>query len=103
MPSRTPQGDPSHASQESLGTARPTDKRMPAHKVRATEHGQFRTSDLLSMRAAAAYLTISIRSLWTLTNSGAIPVVRIGRCVRVSRAALDAYIRANTTGRGGQS
>lgn len=37
---------------------------------------------LLVAREAASLLSISERSLWTLTNSGQIPVVRIGRSLR---------------------
>ena len=47
-------------------------------------------------REASAYLTISARKLWTLTNSGQLACVRIGKAVRISRAALDLFIRANT-------
>lgn len=47
---------------------------------------------LLTPRQTARQLGISERTLWSLTNSGTIPVVRIGRCVRYSRAALVAWI-----------
>ena len=47
---------------------------------------------LLTARDAAAALSISERKLWQLSASGIIKVVRIGRSVRYSRVALEAFI-----------
>lgn len=47
---------------------------------------------LLTPRQTARQLGISERTLWSLSQNGTIPVVRIGRCVRYSRAALVAWI-----------
>lgn len=47
---------------------------------------------LLDAKAAAAALSISARTLWTLTNSGTIPCVRIGRAVRYDMRDLVAFI-----------
>lgn len=47
---------------------------------------------LLTARDAAAALAISERKLWELTNGGVIKVVRIGRSVRYSHAALEDFI-----------
>ena len=47
---------------------------------------------LLTAREAAESLSISERKLWELTNCGVIKVVRIGRSVRYSRAALEDFI-----------
>lgn len=52
---------------------------------------------LLPPREAAGVLSISERSLWTLTKSGEIPSVRIGRSVRYSVAALEAWIASKST------
>lgn len=54
---------------------------------------------LLTTREAAETLSISERTLWTLTNSGAVESVRIGRAVRYSVEDLRNYIERNRTGR----
>ena len=38
---------------------------------------------------AARLLSVSQRTLWTLTQSGVLPCVRLGRSVRYSPAALE--------------
>ncbi len=50
---------------------------------------------LLTAREAARLLSVSERTLWSFTNEGAIPVVRIGRRVLYSPADLHAFIDAN--------
>jgi excisionase family DNA binding protein len=57
---------------------------------------------LLTSKQAAAFLSISPRKLWSLTASGEIPCVRMGRCVRYRREALLEFVRANEKG-GGQA
>lgn len=47
---------------------------------------------LLTPKEAAAALSISARSLWTLTDTGVLKAVRIGRSVRYAVADLEAYI-----------
>jgi excisionase family DNA binding protein len=47
---------------------------------------------LLKAREAAAALAISERTLWTLTDTGAIRSVRIGRSVRYALTDLQEYI-----------
>jgi excisionase family DNA binding protein len=47
---------------------------------------------LLTAAEAAKLLAIGARTLWTLTDRGEIPVVRIGRAVRYDRRDLLAYI-----------
>lgn len=47
---------------------------------------------LFSNIETAKLLGISLRTLWTLTNSGQIKCVRIGRLVKFSDADIDAYI-----------
>jgi excisionase family DNA binding protein len=47
---------------------------------------------LLTIREAAAALAISERTLWTLTDTGAVPCVRVGRSVRYAPADLENYI-----------
>ena len=46
---------------------------------------------LLTSREAAKALSISERTLWTLTKAGLVQVVRIGRAVRYSLADLEAH------------
>ena len=53
---------------------------------------------LVTAREAADLLAISTRTLWTLTNVGDIPVVRIGRCVRYDVADLQAWIESRKGG-----
>ena len=56
---------------------------------------------LLPVRLAAAYLAISERKLWGLTQEGRLPAVKIGRCIRYDISDLDAFItgakQAHTT------
>ena len=49
---------------------------------------------LVDSKQAAAMLAIGSRHLWTLTNCGAIPCVRIGRSVRYRVADLNAWVAA---------
>lgn len=49
---------------------------------------------LLTPREAANRLRISPRSLWSLTKSGEVQCVRIGRSVRYSPDDLSAYVEA---------
>ena len=53
---------------------------------------------LVNAKTAAAMLSISARSLWSLTNCGEIPHVRIGRSVRYSIDDLHDWIASHTTG-----
>jgi predicted DNA-binding transcriptional regulator AlpA len=57
---------------------------------------------LLTRRAAAAVLSISERTLWSLTwPRGPIRPVRIGRSVRYSADALQTWVEAQGAGEGG--
>jgi excisionase family DNA binding protein len=47
---------------------------------------------LLTARQAAAALSVSERTLWTLTQRGDLPAVRIGRSVRYDPGDLRAWI-----------
>jgi excisionase family DNA binding protein len=49
---------------------------------------------LWTSREAAQALTISERKLWSLTNEGSIPCVRIGRAVRYDPADIRAWIES---------
>ena len=53
---------------------------------------------LLTPRQAATALAISPRKLWSLTASGEIPSVRLGRCVRYPIDQLQAWIAEQTKG-----
>ena len=59
-----------------------------------TSNGQtgIRLPRLLKPKEAASVLAVSERTLWTLTNDGSIPAVRIGRSVRYDPADLAAWI-----------
>ena len=49
---------------------------------------------LATPREAAQLLSVSERTLWTLTSDGKIPHVRIGRCKRYDRRDLDDWIQS---------
>ena len=49
---------------------------------------------LLSYRQAAKLLAVSERSLWSMVHRGDLPVVRLGRSVRIRRATLVDWLRA---------
>ena len=52
---------------------------------------------LLSVGEAANYLGLSARGVWTLIDTGRLPVVRLGRRVRLDRGQLDLLIKEQTT------
>lgn len=52
---------------------------------------------LVSAEIAAKLLAVSPRTLWTLTHSREIPMVKIGRSVRYDPRDLDAYIQSRRT------
>jgi excisionase family DNA binding protein len=56
------------------------------------------TDCLLRPREAAEWLKLSERSLWSLTQRGELPAVRIGRCVRYDLADLIAFVEARKSG-----
>jgi predicted DNA-binding transcriptional regulator AlpA len=49
---------------------------------------------LLKPNDAAKALAISTRQLWTLTNRGEIPSVRLGHCLRYDPASLRDWIQS---------
>jgi excisionase family DNA binding protein len=53
---------------------------------------------LWNCREAAAALSISLRTLWTLTNEGRVPCVRIGRSVRYDPEDIRRWIQSQKTG-----
>lgn len=55
---------------------------------------------LLCAGEVAERLQISPRKLWSLTNAGHIPHVRIGKSVRYDARDLDAWLEAKKQGAG---
>jgi excisionase family DNA binding protein len=55
---------------------------------------------LVDAREAARLLAISERKLWSLTNCGEIPCVRVGRAVRYPVDDLQRWIANQTRGGG---
>jgi len=53
---------------------------------------------LLTSGEAAKWLRISERTLWTITKSGALPSIRIGRSVRYALVDLEHYLERHRTG-----
>lgn len=52
--------------------------------------------DLLTVTEAAGYTNTSERFARRLVSDRRVPVVKLGKHVRIPRAALDEYIAANT-------
>lgn len=52
---------------------------------------------LLTVREAADVLRVSERTLWSLTNSGELPSVRVGRSVRYDQNDLADWIESRKT------
>jgi excisionase family DNA binding protein len=60
--------------------------------------GSTETPKLLwTSREAAAAMSISERTLWSLTNRGDIPCIRIGRAVRYDPADIRSWINSQKT------
>ena len=59
--------------------------------ARQQDQGPFRL--LLSVREAATAMGICEKTLWTLTQTGEIPVIRIGRAVRYPVDGLREWIQ----------
>jgi excisionase family DNA binding protein len=57
---------------------------------------------LVTAKEAARLLSISERTLWTLTNAGTIQPVRIGRAVRYAVGELERFIDSQLTEVGGR-
>lgn len=57
-----------------------------------------RPEGLLTTKQAAAFLSISTRKLWELTNGRDIPCIRIGRAMRYAPDDLHAYISRQRQG-----
>ena len=51
---------------------------------------------LLSAEELAEHLQVSVSMAYTIMRTGEIPVVKIGRCVRVRQEDVNEYIRRNT-------
>lgn len=69
----------------------------PSSEVRGSAANQVERL-LLTPKEAAQAMTISPRTLWTLTNSGQILHVRIGRSVRYDVADLRRWIERRKSG-----
>ncbi len=59
---------------------------------RNSADGSESPSGLLRVNEAAQQLSVSVRSVWRLIALGELEQVRVGRCVRVSKASLAAFI-----------
>jgi len=53
--------------------------------------------EVLTTREAAAYLSISLPTLFRLTRAGELPHLRIGRVLRYRREDLEAFLESRTT------
>lgn len=67
---------------------------QPASKTGGASKTPEHTPILVDAKQASAMLSIGTRQIWTLTNCGAIPCVRIGRSVRYRVADLNTWAAA---------
>ena len=58
----------------------------------STQHDTNIGRRLVKVKVAADYLAISERKLWDLSQSGVIPVVRLGRATRYDLIDLDNFV-----------
>ena len=83
------------------GVIRITPDRFAAYqKVQSmitTNEPRTTLAPLLTVREAADVLRVSERTLWTLTKSGALPSVRVGRSVRYDQNDLAEWIASCKT------
>lgn len=54
------------------------------------------TKILIDLRTAAPMLSVSERTLWTLTKAGKVPCVRFGRLVRYNPDELLAFVKSES-------
>lgn len=61
-----------------------------------------RTPDLLDEKQAADFLAVTpgTLSVWRSTGRYSIPFVKVGRCVRYSRIALEEWLESRTRSNG---
>ncbi|MGZ0174306.1 MAG: helix-turn-helix domain-containing protein [Planctomycetales bacterium] len=62
-----------------------------------TNEQQTTLTPLLTVREAADVLRVSERTLWSLTSSGELPAVRVGRSVRYCQNDLASWIESRKT------
>ena len=62
-----------------------------------TNETQAALTPLLTVREAAHVLRVSELTLWSLTNSGELPAVRVGRSVRYDQNDLAGWIESRKT------
>jgi excisionase family DNA binding protein len=55
------------------------------------------TSGLLRVKDVQRLLSLGATSVYALIERGQLPVVRVGRSIRVRPEALEAFVEANTT------
>ena len=54
--------------------------------------GGDRNSRLLSIQDVAQELNVSVRLVWRLVGSDELTRIRVGRCARITRESVDAYV-----------
>lgn len=93
----TPRKSPTRAGRRGRGPVKPQDGKLNTRRVGRADaaiHG----GPLLTSREAADRLGIGRRTLWSISNMGRLPCVRIGRLVRYQVEDLEAFIERNLTG-----
>lgn len=52
--------------------------------------------ELMTAQEAADYLRINIKLIYKLVDSGEIKSKRVGRVIRITKAAIDSYLQGET-------
>jgi excisionase family DNA binding protein len=90
-----------HGSSERVEVIRITSARFAACKearpMITTNEPPTTLTPLMTVREAADVLRISERTLWSLTNAGELPSVRVGRSVRYDPIDVATWIASRKT------
>lgn len=52
--------------------------------------------ELLTAQEAADYLRINVKLLYKLVDNGEIKAKRVGRIIRITKAAIDSYLQGDS-------
>jgi excisionase family DNA binding protein len=52
--------------------------------------------ELLTAQEAADYLRINVKLLYKLVDTGELKAKRVGRIIRITKAAIDSYLQGDT-------
>ena len=87
---------PGRKSAEPRGGHRPSES--PGTDGVILGPGASEREPLMTRPEVARYMSVSERTIWALTTSGALKHIRIGRAVRYRRADVDRFLERHTRG-----